>query len=170
MSEQRHYFCEFRFDHRRLYVVWYSNEQDGLVRLKDGRIAAFADEPQVHEFSRASGMSLMPDPPQVYDFDMIAAWCDHPTSEKIDPAAFLNAWNMLEDAQSFKSNVVSLYKITSRRADEIYDKLFFGNNMPAVTPDGVSYEPIWSQDEIEVLSRIYRFGLAELRASIQPGR
>jgi hypothetical protein len=26
---------------------------------------------------------------------------------------------------------------------------------------------MWSEDEVELLSRIYRFGLAELRASIQ---
>jgi hypothetical protein len=109
---------------------------------------------------------LISEPPVVYDFDAIAAWCNHPAAESIDAAAFLSAWNMLEDAQSFKADVLSLYNVTSRRADEIYNKLIFANNLPALTPDGASYTPIWSQDEIEVLSRIYGFGLAELRATI----
>jgi len=55
----------------------------------------------------------------------------------------------------------------AQRAGKIHDKLFFANNLPAITPRGASYEPIWSEGEIELLSRIYRFGLAELRADIQ---
>ena len=62
---------------------------------------------------------------------------------------------------------MQLHDGSSQRASKIYDKLFFANNLAAVTPRGASYEPIWSEDEIELLSRIYSFGLAELRASIQ---
>ena len=71
---------------------------------------------------------------------------------------------MLEDARGSRVDV-HLHDV--QRAGKIYDKLFFANNLPAVTPRGASYEPIWSEDEVELLSRIYRFGLAELRASIQ---
>jgi hypothetical protein len=73
---------------------------------------------------------------------------------------------MLEDARGSRLDV-HLNDISSKRAGKIYDKLFFANNLPAVTPRGASYEPIWSEGEIELLSRIYRFGLAELRAGIQ---
>ena len=83
-----------------------------------------------------------------------------------EPTAFLNAWNMLEDACGSRLDV-HLHDVNSQGAGKIYDKLFFANNLPAVTPRGASYEPIWSEDEVELLSRIYRFGLAELRASIQ---
>jgi hypothetical protein len=166
MAARRHYLCEFRFEARRLYVIWRTNDKDGLVRSKDGKIAAFADERRAADYCRTNDISLMPESPAVYDFDMIAAWCEHPRAESIDCVAFLNAWNMLEDVHGFGSEALSLHKITSRRADEIYNKLFFGNNPPAVTPDGARYEPIWSEDEIDALSRMYRFGLAELRASI----
>jgi hypothetical protein len=106
------------------------------------------------------------EPPAVCDFDKVAAWCGSPTAGSIEPTAFLNAWNMLEDAHGFRLEV-PLHDVSSQRAGKIYDKLFFANNLPAVTPRGASYEPIWSEAEIELLSRIYRFGLAELRASIQ---
>jgi hypothetical protein len=166
MDERKYYLCELLLDRRRLYVVWYSDEVDGLVRLKDGKIASFADERQVRAFCRENGLSLMLEPPAVYDFDKVATWCGSPAAGSIEPTAFLNAWNMLEDARGSRLDV-HLNDISSKRAGKIYDKLFFANNLPAVTPRGASYEPIWSEGEIELLSRIYRFGLAELRAGIQ---
>jgi hypothetical protein len=104
-----------------------------------------------------------------YDFDKIAAWCSGPAAETIDPVSFLNTWNMLDDALRVPSGVRSLYDATSHRpeANHIYEKLFYGNNLPAITPHGAHYEPIWSPEEVERMAHIYRLGLAELRASLQ---
>jgi hypothetical protein len=74
MDERKYYLCELLLDHRRLYVVWYSYEVDGLVRLKGGKIASFADERQVRAFCRENGISLMLEPSAVYDFDKVAVW------------------------------------------------------------------------------------------------
>jgi len=63
MDERKYYLCELLLDRRRLYVVWYSDAVDGLVRLKDGTIASFADEHQVRAFCRENGISLMLEPP-----------------------------------------------------------------------------------------------------------
>ena len=166
MDERKYYLCELLLDRRRLYVVWYSDAVDGLVRLKDGKITSFSDESEVRAFCRENGISLMLEPPEVYDFDKVAAWCDSPASGSIEPTAFLNAWNMLKDAHRPRLYAL-LHDMSFQRAGKIYDKLFFANNLPAITPRGASYEPIWSEGEIELLSRIYRFGLAELRADIQ---
>jgi hypothetical protein len=114
-------------------------------------------------------MPVDPESPAIYDFDGIAAWCSSPVAETIDPVSFLDAWNMLDDALSVRSDVRSLYDVTSRRpgANYIYDKLFWANNLPAVTPLGEHYEPVWSPEEIEMMAQIYRLGLVELRAAIQ---
>jgi hypothetical protein len=165
MDERKYYLCELLLDRRRLYVVWYSDAVDGLVRLEDGKIASFADEHQVRSFCRENGIPLIPEPPAVCDFDKVAAWCGSPAAGSIEPTAFINAWNMLEDAYGLRLEA-HLHDVSSQRAAKIYDKLFFANNLPAVTPRGASYEPIWSEDEVELLSCIYRFGLAELRAGI----
>ena len=146
MDERKYYLCELLLDRRRLYVVWYSDAVDGLVRLKDGKIASFADERQVRAFCRENGISLVLEPPAVYDFDKMTTWCDSPASGSIEPTAFLNAWNMLEDAHGPRLDA-HLPEISSQIAGKIYDKLFFANNLPAVTPRGASYEPIWSEDE-----------------------
>jgi hypothetical protein len=166
MSDQRYYLCEFRLDGRQLHVIWYTDAEDGLVRMQDGRIASFADEAQARDFCRDARISLMSDPPVIYDFDAIAMWCGNPTAATIDPVAFLNAWNMLDDADRFKSGPDSLYRVSSRKATDVYSKLIFANNLPALTPIGARYEPIWSQDESKLFSRIFSLGLTGLRASL----
>jgi hypothetical protein len=170
MSVKTYYQCEFRIDGRRLYVVWYTNDEDGVVRQSDGKIASFANEHQLHAFCEANAMSLKD--PAIYDecdFDEIAAWCSRPAAEAIDPVAFLVAWNMLDDALRVQFDARSQYWTKSQTplANKMYEKLFWGNNLPAVTPPGKHYEPIWSQEEVETLSRVFFLGLAELRASIQ---
>jgi hypothetical protein len=169
MSDKRYYLCEFRIDGGRLYVVWFTSDKDGLARLSDGKIASSADEHQTRAFCEANAMPLEPDSPAIYDFDEIAVWCSRPAAGKIDPISFLNAWNMLDDALCALSGVRSPYDVTSHRpgANHIYDKLFWANNLPSVTPPGKHYEPIWSPEEIEMMAEIYRLGLIELRVVIQ---
>jgi len=45
------------------------------------------------------------------------------------------------------------------RFSEVYEKLFWGNNLPAVTPKGFHFDPEWSPDEIAGLATVLRAGL-----------
>lgn len=168
VSDKRYYLCEFHLDGRRLYVIWYSNDQDGLVGMSDGKIASSTDECRMNAFCHANNLTLMPEPIVHYDFDKISAWCEHPIAEMVDPILFLNVWNMLGDAQSLhEANVLSRDDAATGRADKVYAKLLYANNLPALTPQGATYEPIWSQEELNLLSRVFRTSLAELRAKIE---
>ncbi|WP_315738016.1 MULTISPECIES: hypothetical protein [unclassified Bradyrhizobium] len=166
MGQRNYYLCQFLFDGQRPYVIWASNNTDELIRLSNGKIATFRDESGAAEFCRVAGISLMAEPAVVYDFDRIAAWCTNAAIRDIDPAAFLNAWNMLDDAHSFKSGVRSLHEHSLSEAGYVYDKLFWANNLPSVTPIGTHYDPAWSEEDMKQMSHIFRLGLAELRASI----
>jgi hypothetical protein len=168
VSDKRYYLCEFRLDGRRLYVIWYSNDNDGLVGVSDGKIASSTDERRMNAFCHANNLTLMPEPIVNYDFEKISAWCEHPTAEMVDPVLFLNAWNMLGDAQSLReTDVLSQDDAATGRADKVYAKLLYANNLPALTPQGTRYEPIWLEEELSLLSRIFQTGLAELRARIE---
>ena len=54
-------------------------------------------------------------------------------------------------------------------AGAAYEKLFFGNNLPAVTPAGASYTPLWDVAELARLSHTLRLGLTEFAARLSPG-
>ena len=40
--------------------------------------------------------------------------------------------------------------------DSAYEKLFYGNNLPAVTPDGASFHPLLSDGERAALRALLR--------------
>lgn len=42
---------------------------------------------------------------------------------------------------------------------DIYEKLFWGNNLPTVTPAGKTYVPVWTQNELERLRSVMAYGI-----------
>ena len=48
----------------------------------------------------------------------------------------------------------------------VYDKLFFGNNLPAMTPPGEHYDPTWSDAEIRILCSVIAAGLHLFRSHL----
>lgn len=88
----------------------------------------------------------------------------HQEKFEIECVDFLNVWNLLDDvSHSVKGNFDSDRKATTK----IYDKLFWGNNLLSVTPEGKSYKPIWSKKEIETIRDVLLNGLAMFRNSLK---
>jgi len=73
---------------------------------------------------------------------------------------------MFDDVCRVRSAECSLYGTVSHRAQTIYEKVFYANNLPTITPPGEHYEPEWSGWKLEEMARIFRLGLEELRAGI----
>lgn len=73
----------------------------------------------------------------------------------------LDGWNALEDlARSLR---IALDRESMEQGKVLgiaYDKLFFGNNLPAITAENPSYSPLFSADERKAmrayLRRLYR--------------
>ena len=51
-------------------------------------------------------------------------------------------------------------------AQVIYDKLYWGCNLPSMTPPGMHDEPIWSREEITTVVAVLHCGLRMLRDAI----
>ena len=88
-----------------------------------------------------------------------------PDSLPIDCSLFLNVWNLFDDVAS--STGVGAFERNSREALVVYDKLFWGNNIRAVTPPGEHYVPAWTEGEIAELHRILGDGMALVRNAIR---
>jgi hypothetical protein len=61
-----------------------------------------------------------------------------------------------------------LFGYTDRRHLTLYDKLFLGCNLPAMTPEGQRYDPMWSAEDCRKLAQLLRLGLVELQAALPP--
>ncbi len=75
------------------------------------------------------------------------------TSEE-ENSILIDGWNFLDDIYStLESEVGSLlFNETLNRA---YNKIFYGNNLPSVTPDNCKYEPIWLAHEVSELNKAF---------------
>ena len=108
-------------------------------------IPVFRSESALALYARAKNIEIVNEEPLLHDLDLIKEWLRQP-DRHIDCRAFLAAWNLFTDV----ANGIAM-AFTGRQKDKltrrIYDKLFFGNNLPAVTPPNEYYIPQWSAAE-----------------------
>lgn len=161
MPEAVRYLCSVRLDGVQRIFLWESAEDgsDQVVLDDKGMVLEFPSESAARRARRPPGHVLSSEPPTHYDFDAIKAWCAS-SAATLDCATLLNAWNLLGDLP----HAGNLFAWADARARGVYDKLFFGCNLPAITPRGEHYVPTWSASEISALKRLLLLGLAELRA------
>ena len=164
MSGFNRYICVAQFDGVETAFLWESgdNRPDSVVIDDAGFVLTF---PSASAAAETLGASLCANEVSNYDLDAIQAWCTS-RSEVVDCNALLNAWNLLGDLP----NVGDLSIAAAARTNVIYDKLFRGCNLPAMTPPDETFVPSWQSSEIATLKRLLLLGLAELRARLPVAR
>jgi len=160
--------CSFRLGNVDHYVIWCSDDRDGLVRESE-RVVTFPSLAELRVYAVEHDRQLQPAEVARYDWDSIERWCDEPAATGIAPGPFLNAWNMIVDALP-TGEESSLFSHADGRNGALYDKLFRANNLPTMTPPGAEYYPVWTKTEIDALARVLRLGIAELRHQLDGGR
>jgi hypothetical protein len=159
MDALRYYPCRVELDGSAKFVAWYTADRDGFLRDPHGRLV-------VAGTAGALGIPLETAEPAEYNFDQIRAWCAHPDAAAVDCRAFLDVWNFLDDLAGLHAGADTAYTRLSKGASRSYDKLFWGNNLPAVTPPGEWFNPSWSPEELAAIRAVFEGGLVVLRAEL----
>lgn len=157
--------CRFRLDGLDHFVLWYSDDSDGLVRV-DGRLLSWSSLASLLEYARSKGMAVQSAEVPLYDWDGVERWCADPAPERLDAVRWLNAWNMAVDA-IVPDQESEQFRQANARADALYEKLFRANNLPAMTPAGAEFRPVWTKAETAELARLLRLGVAEIRRQMK---
>ena len=160
--KREYYFCGCRLDEKDWYFIWFSDEEDGLYLNAENKIAAFNDLESLARY--AEKRNLLITDSELF-FNNLEALEKTLGGKKfaVDCVEFLNAWNLFGDVSvSVNGDFNSDHKITYN----IYEKLFWGNNLPAVTPEGEWYEPVWSVKELEIMRKVLLSGIALLRDNL----
>lgn len=89
------------------------------------------------------------------NFDSLDAWL-RSRRNSFNSCHFLEVWNLLDDVSR---SINGDFDSDRDRTYEIYDKIFRGNNLPAVTPKNRHYRPIWSPLEIAIIRLTLKRGL-----------
>ena len=173
-----HYQCWFRLDGADRYLIWYTVEDsgydaDGVVLDASGHIPTFRTIEALHHYAAEHEIGLAGEEPRLHDLDCVQDWLNlrgkrsrkHVRRTTVDCNAFLAAWNLFSDVR-FSLGQLSGKRLTphTRRP---YNKLFYGCNLPAITPPGKHYEPIWPNYEVAVLRKVLGSGLKLFRCRLK---
>jgi hypothetical protein len=165
LFDHRCYPTIIRIDGTDRVVFWESGGDVASDRVEldaAGFVITFPSEATAREVAAAEGRLLADEEAPLYDFDAIDAWC-RSTETVRDCSQLLDAWNLLADLPRGDN----LFASADARATETYDKLFFGCNLPSITPIGEHYVPVWGATELAVLKHLLLLGIAELRARLR---
>jgi hypothetical protein len=142
----KYFPLHYRLQGQERYLIWITNENDSVAVDSNGSVPSFRDLAEPSKYSDSRNYRLETDEPVLHDLDWVKTWITSPIA-KVDCEEALNTWNLFRDvAASFPNKVAALEELDSDLP--IYDKLFWGNNLPAVTPPGERYVPEWSPEEI----------------------
>jgi len=160
--EREYYFCRCRLDQKDRYFIWFSNEEDGVCLNSKNKIVVFNDFESLTRYAERQNILTNDKKPSFYNFEELENTLNE-KSFNVDCVKFLDAWNLFDDvSRSVGENFDPARKITKN----IYDKLFWGNNLPVVTPEGKWYEPNWSKNELEIIRNVLLRGIAIFRNNL----
>jgi hypothetical protein len=158
MISMKYFPLLYRLRNEARFLIWISNGDDSVLVDADGSVPTFEDLKTLELFAEQNGIPLESETPVLHDLDWVARWRIAQATE-IDCVQTLDAWNLFRDVAASVQAKSSEFAKLDRNWPLIYDKLFWGNNLPAMTPEGQSYVPQWTLQETQLLAAVLSAGL-----------
>lgn len=164
MNEVCYYPIGLRLQGKTRVAIWHDQGTGGLC-MKEGRILSFACEEDAFLYAEKEEFILEPHPAPLYDLDKLSRWLRGVENE-VECEWLLNFWNLCSDAAGSIGQAF-LGDQKNQEFNDLYDKLFFGCNLPALRENGERYIPAFSQKEIYRIRVILKNGLRLLLRGLQ---
>jgi hypothetical protein len=161
---REYYNLWYRLDGCDAFLIWYTDEEDGVVVDSDEKALSFQNTEDLLGYAASRGLSVCVEDPLLHDLDVIAEWLGTGDVRSVNCEDFLAAWNLFEDVSR---SVGGSFDDNRKLTEKIYEKLFWGNNLPIVTPEGKSYEPIWTKRELKIMREVLGSGLLLFRKKVR---
>src|SRR5215472_16736515 len=127
------YPLALRVGGRTLFLLWVSDDWalDRVLADSDG-VVAFPDEESAREYARAENLPLAPkEELDLHDVVGAVHWLR--AGARPDCGLLLAIWNLAGDVAR---SVNEPFEDRGEVLDDVYNKLFFGSNLPSMTPPG----------------------------------
>jgi hypothetical protein len=156
-TSRQYYSFSYRLDGQIQYLIWFTDEDDGVYLDADATVPSFSKQEELYEYAQAAGISVDLAESVLLDLDTVSEWLVDRTADTVDCVVLLNAWNLFDDVSR---SLGGTFDANRERTGDIYNKLFWGNNIPAMTPEGQSFHPTWTQIELDIMREVLRSGFA----------
>ncbi|WP_129692226.1 hypothetical protein [Gottfriedia acidiceleris] len=154
----------FDFNKNEFYCIWYSAVKDGFL-TENNKIKVFETENLLFDYAKAKNIQLMDNNINSISIDYAINWLTR-KNPIIKSVYFLDYWNHISDlASSVGENFYGDEREES--INKVYEKLFWGNNLPTVTPKGKKYKPTWNNEQRKILVDIVKDGIRIIKLYIK---
>lgn len=161
-NERQHFLVPYRLDGLDRFLIWFSDERDGVLLTDAGEVANFESHEAGEAFAQARGLSIELDTSGHWDFDVISRWIEAPLADRIGCHDFYNAWNLIHDIAESIGTALEF----SDEELHVHEKSFWGCNIAAVTPSNEHFVPEWPADQIDTLAKALFDRIRLLRHSL----
>ena len=150
----------FRMGESKFYCIWFSDdEKDGFL-LNGSILRIFHSEEAALTFLKSLPSYQKAIKTTTYDVNKI----DQTIMRAIpfDPHIILDFWNIIDDL----ANSIGIPFEGNKKdglTNSIYDKLFYGNNLPAINTSNRIYTPQFTSEEFVRLTTILMDGIALIK-------
>ena len=153
---REYYIYWYRLDGNDGYLIWFSTaDKDGFISNEDGFVPCFESKDDLKEYADKLQIAVDTDNPNLLNLDTVKNWLNDAESKIEDYNPFLNAWNLFEDISiSTDGNFDKDKKVTNG----LYERIFWGCNIPVVTPEGESFTPTWTTNELKIIRKTLSAG------------
>lgn len=152
---REHYIVKTVFEKNEYYMIWYSDETDSFV-TKSSAVIFFDNFEDTVSYAKKHGLCIITSDISLYDFDILRDWLKEP-KYNFDSEFFLDFWNIFDD---MSKSVSREFLGNFSKNTDIYNKLFYGSNLPAIRGNGEEYIPVWNNEEIQRLEKIMNDGMS----------
>lgn len=153
--QREYYICNCHFNENDYYFIWFTDEEDGVCVNVEKKLLVSRSLEEIKTYANEQKISIKAEEPVFYDFDKLEETINKKTFE-VNCVDFLNAWNLLDD---ISLSVEGNFNSERKKTEKIYEKLFWGNNLPIVTPQGKFYKPSWNKKELEIIRKVLLHGI-----------
>lgn len=137
------------------FLIWYEDENSkDRVYTSGGKVVSFWKEEEACLKAEKLGINVTET--CFFDVERLDYWIAMHQKE-IDCDFLIDFWNLFSNIAYSVGK--ELEPIKTRRLNRCYNKLFWGLNLSAVTPEGCEYEPIFTKRERKLIREVLRTGM-----------
>ncbi|GMA99475.1 hypothetical protein [Pelosinus sp. IPA-1] len=149
-NERCYYSVKFALERKEIYSLWYSGKNDGFL-IDQNKILSFKSMNELRQYAIEKNINLQ-DEHTVVILDLAINWLRRRDRE-INCRYFLDFWNIVADL-AHSVNEEFYGDKDNNGILEIYNKLFYGSNLPAVKKEKDVFFPQWDEVELEILTKV----------------
>lgn len=152
-TEIEYCLVEFKMSNQTYYCLWFSDNRDAFLIDENEKVIMFYCEDEMRAFCKIHNLDIQVDAAVLYDID---AFMEKICLNDIDCNLILRFWNIASDmAYTLKESFIGDDDGMDCVILDVYNKLFYGTNPPALKKDSPEvYIPKWTKEERLILSNV----------------